>query len=88
VPRLCELYPGICLTTEGKAWKILFDHSSNIREPTPVAELSKAWVWDRSLAGTVGSILAGCMVIWLLEVSCFSGRGLCDGLITRLEEFY
>jgi hypothetical protein len=23
VPRLCELYPGICLTTEGKAWKPL-----------------------------------------------------------------
>jgi len=23
VPRLCKLYPGICLTTEGKAWKNL-----------------------------------------------------------------
>jgi hypothetical protein len=23
VPRLCELYPGICLTTEEKAWKNL-----------------------------------------------------------------
>jgi hypothetical protein len=23
VPRLCELYPGICLTTEEKAWKHL-----------------------------------------------------------------
>jgi hypothetical protein len=23
VPRLCELYPGICLTTEGKALKNL-----------------------------------------------------------------
>jgi hypothetical protein len=23
VPSLCELYPGICLTTEGKAWKNL-----------------------------------------------------------------
>jgi hypothetical protein len=23
VPRLCELYPGICLTTEGKARKNL-----------------------------------------------------------------
>jgi hypothetical protein len=21
VPRLCEFYPGICLTTEEKAWK-------------------------------------------------------------------
>jgi hypothetical protein len=21
MPRLCELYPGICLTTEEKAWK-------------------------------------------------------------------
>jgi hypothetical protein len=23
MPRLCEVYPGICLTTEGKAWKNL-----------------------------------------------------------------
>ena len=23
VPLLCELYPGICLTTEEKAWKTL-----------------------------------------------------------------
>jgi hypothetical protein len=23
VPSLCEFYPGICLTTEGKAWKNL-----------------------------------------------------------------
>jgi len=23
VPRLCELYPGFCLTTEEKAWKNL-----------------------------------------------------------------
>jgi hypothetical protein len=23
VPRLCELYPGICLATEEKAWKNL-----------------------------------------------------------------
>ena len=23
VPRLCEVYPGICLTTEEKAWKNL-----------------------------------------------------------------
>jgi len=23
VPRLCEFYPGICLTTEEKAWKNL-----------------------------------------------------------------
>jgi hypothetical protein len=23
VPRLCKLYPGICLTTEEKAWKNL-----------------------------------------------------------------
>jgi len=23
VPRLCEVYPGICLITEEKAWKTL-----------------------------------------------------------------
>jgi len=27
VPRLCELYPDICLTTEGKTWKNLSQSS-------------------------------------------------------------
>jgi len=31
VPRLCEVYPGICLTTEEKAWENL---SQGRREKT------------------------------------------------------
>jgi hypothetical protein len=27
VPCLCQLYPGICLTTEEKAWKNLRNHA-------------------------------------------------------------
>jgi len=34
--------------------------------PIPMAALSKAWVWGRSLAGFVGSIPAGGMDICLL----------------------
>ena len=30
VPRLCELYPGICLTTEEKAWKTLSQGSRRV----------------------------------------------------------
>jgi len=30
VPRLCEVYPGICLTTEEKAWKDLSQGSRRI----------------------------------------------------------
>jgi len=30
VPRLCELYPGICLTTEEKAWKNLSQGSRRV----------------------------------------------------------
>jgi hypothetical protein len=36
VPRLCELYPGICLTTEGKAQETLSQGSDN----SIIAELS------------------------------------------------
>jgi len=38
--------------------------------PVPVAARSKAWVWGRSLAGTVGSNPAGGMDVCLLEVLC------------------
>ena len=31
MPRLCELYPGICLTTEEKAWKTLSQGKKNLR---------------------------------------------------------
>jgi hypothetical protein len=57
--------------------------------PIPVAERSKAWVCSRSPAGIAGSNVAGGIDVRLLCcVGCLSGRGLCDGLITRPEEFY
>jgi len=31
MPRLCEFYPGICLTTEEKAWKNLSQGKKNKR---------------------------------------------------------
>jgi hypothetical protein len=56
--------------------------------PIPVAARSKAQVCGRSLAGTVGSNTAGGMDFISCECCVFSGRGLCDGLITRLEVSY
>jgi hypothetical protein len=35
VPHLHELYPGICLTTEEKAWKNLSQGNQTIRIHTP-----------------------------------------------------
>jgi hypothetical protein len=32
VPRLCEFYPGVCLTTEEKAWKNLSQVKKNLSE--------------------------------------------------------
>jgi hypothetical protein len=32
VPRLCEFYPGICLTTEEKAWKTLSQGKKNFSQ--------------------------------------------------------
>ena len=54
----------------------------NNRGAISVAARSKTRVYGRSLAGIAGSNLAGsdCCVL--------SGRGLCEGLITRIEVFY
>jgi hypothetical protein len=32
VPRLCEFYPSICLTTEEKAWKTLSQGKKNLSQ--------------------------------------------------------
>ena len=34
MPRLCELYPGICLTTEEEAWKTPSQGSKNLNLST------------------------------------------------------
>jgi len=52
-----------------------------------VAARSKAWVCGRSPAGIVGSNPTGGMDVYR-ECCVLSGRGLCDGLITRPEEPY
>ena len=57
---------------------------SETNTPVPVAARSKAYVWGRSPAAILGSNPTGghgCL-------SVLSGRGLCDELITRPEEYY
>ena len=61
-------------------------HGNGEAKPVPVAERSKACVYGRSPAGIAGSNPTGGMDGCLLCV--LSGRGLCDGLITRPEESY
>jgi len=53
--------------------------------PVPVAARSKAWVFGRSFAGTVGSIPAGGMDV-CRKCCVLSGRGLCVRLITGLVD--
>jgi hypothetical protein len=56
-----------------------------------MAARSKAYVCGRSVAGVAVSNPARGMDVCLLclyVVLSFVGRGLCDGLITRLEESY
>jgi hypothetical protein len=55
--------------------------------PVPVAARSKAWVYGLSPAGIVASYPTGGMDVCLLCVLCVV-RGLCDGLITLIEESY
>ena len=52
-----------------------------------MAARSKAWVCDRSVAGIVSSNPTGGTDV-CFECHVLSGRGLCDGPITRPEEFY
>jgi len=54
--------------------------------PVPVATGSGAWVCDHPLAGLLGSNPAGAWMSVSCECCVSSGRGLCDGLITRPEE--
>ena len=56
--------------------------------PISVAARSEAWVYGRSLAGIVGSKPAGAWMSVCVEGCVLSGRGLCDGLITRPEKSY
>ena len=55
--------------------------------PVPVAARSKASVCGRSPTEIVGSNPTGGMDV-CCECCVFSGRGLCDELITRPEESY
>jgi len=58
----------------------------NVHIPVPVVARSKACACGRSPAGTSGSNPTYSMDVCL---HCMlSGRGLCDGLITRPEESY
>ena len=41
VPRCCELYPGICLTTEEKAWKNLSQGSRRVPVGTMKTECTE-----------------------------------------------
>ena len=58
-----------------------------ILAPVSVAVRSKAKVFGRSPAETVGSNPTGGIDV-CCECRVLSGRGLCDGLITRLRDSY
>ena len=64
----------------------IFRAPTTKQKPVPVAARSKAFVYGRSPVEIVGSNPTGGMDVCLLWV--LSGRGLCDGLITRPEESY
>jgi len=55
--------------------------------PVPVAAHSNTRICGRSPAEIVGSNPAGGMDV-CCECCVLSGKDLCDGLITRLEESY
>ena len=85
--------PATCFGRKTAARYTWVTQGNNLQEPTYVvsflvAERYKAWVCGRSLAGIVGSNPTGSMEFCLCECCVWSGRGLCDELITRPEESY
>ena len=56
--------------------------------PISEAARSKAWDCGRSFPEIVGSNPSGSWLSFCCECCVLSGRGLCDGLITRPEESY
>ena len=56
--------------------------------PVPVAARSKAQICDYSPAEIVDSNPTGAWMFVCCESCVLSGRGLCDGLITRPEKSY
>jgi hypothetical protein len=73
--------------TESEAGVLLNLASVFHVSPVPVAARSKASVCGCSLAEIMGSNSAEDMNV-CCECCVFSGRGLCDELITRPEEYY
>ena len=60
-----------------------------LTSPISVAARSKAWVCGLSLTGIAGSnSAAGHGYLSVMSVVCFTGRGLCDGLIPSAEDCY
>ena len=67
---------------------VIFISSHGCTRRMPVAARSKAWVCGCSLAGIAGSNPARTWMFVSCKRCVLSGRGLCDGLITRPEESY
>ena len=65
---------------------IFFDNPVLCRKPIRVVTLCKAWVCGCSLAGVVGLNLARVWKSVSCECCVLSGRGICFGPITGMEE--
>jgi len=58
-----------------------------VHQAIPVVVRSKEWVCSSLIAGITGSNTAEGMDVCLVFVAYYVGRGLCDEIIVRLEEF-
>jgi hypothetical protein len=86
----CYLVPGVetelVWATQQRMF-VIFYFLFYYGKPVPVAARSKAYVCGRSPAEIVVSNSTGSIDV-CRECCVLSGRGLCDELITRLEEYY
>ena len=63
VSRISELFPGICLTAEGKARKYLSQGSRRVPVGTILTSLSIFLFRDGLVTAFYGNLLAGCVTI-------------------------
>jgi hypothetical protein len=62
--------------------------NQKFNEPILIVAQSKAWACGRSHAGILGPNSTGGMdVLSLVNIWCYKGTGLCNGLIPRPGEF-
>ena len=76
MPRLCELYPGICLTAEEKAWKTLSQGSRRVPVSTVETEYTEQNVHNNENYNEKATNTAVFILIAAIRLCCAADWGV------------